>query len=84
MRQTTARGITYDSRAEASRALGIHISTLEYHIDRGTVDRAGLRRKTRACDIDGVEYPTLTAAAQATGRTVTSIWRQVEREAARK
>lgn len=81
MNITRVRGFVFRSAMSACRVIGIHPTTMQYHLNRGSVDRAGLRRKKRPCEIDGVDYPTLTAAAQATGRHVSSIWRQVEREA---
>jgi hypothetical protein len=67
------RGVTYRSHKEAARHLGIGISTLHRAKTQGRLDEVGLPRKPGGrpgipTRVNGILYPSRTAAANATGR----------------
>jgi len=65
-------GTVYPSHAAAARALGVHNSTIRWHIDRyGDLSMIGASQVR--CIWRGVEYPTLTALAKVSDRTVQTI-----------
>lgn len=55
------------SQAAAARILGVSAWTVAYHLERGTIDRAGTGYRTRQCDVEGITYPSIAAAARAAG-----------------
>lgn len=77
------RGITYNSIAIASQALAVNPRTIHKHLDAGTPDLIGVNTSTppRTCTIAGVDYPSLTAAARALGRSVEAMRQRANRAA---
>ena len=43
-RPVTIRGVTYESRTEAAKALGVRANTIYKALKRGTVENVGLRK----------------------------------------
>lgn len=76
------RGVHYRSIALAARALNVHERTIYKHLDAGTPDLIGSLRATepRRCMLDGVEYPSLRAAALAAGISREAVRQRVNRE----
>lgn len=65
-------GTIYISQASAARALGVHKSTIRWHLDRyGDLSMLGMLYVR--CSWRGKEYPTLTALSKASGRTLPTI-----------
>lgn len=61
-------GRLFPSISAAARALDIDHKTLIYHLDtHGHTGKAG--KQCRKCEVNGVEYPSITAACKATGFT---------------
>lgn len=77
------RGVNYRSIADAAKAEGVHVRTVEAHLDAGTPDFIGVKPPTprRPCAIAGVEYPSLTAAAKAMGVSVEAVRQRANRAA---
>ena len=75
------RGVTYRSMEDAAKAEGVHVRTVQFHLDAGTPDLIGKQRPTqrRPCTIEGVDYPSLRAAADALGVTVEAIRQRANR-----
>ena len=76
---TVIRGVRYPTSAEAARRLGVDVRTVYKHLELGTPDMIGLNHKTmpKPCVIDGVSYPSITAAAKAVGRSIEAIRQRV-------
>lgn len=45
------RGVLYPSQSDCARAIGVTVATVQGHLERGTIDRCGLR--------DGKRHRTL-------------------------
>jgi len=67
----TIRGVTYPSRAEAAKALGITYEALRRAINANKLDTVGLnpRGKNHGREVryNGKRYPSIAAAARAAG-----------------
>jgi len=67
----TIRGVTYPSRAEAAKALGITYEALRRAINANKLDTVGLnprgKNHGRKVHFNGKRYPSIAAAARATG-----------------
>ena len=65
------RGIDYPSIQKAADALGVHRTTIERALERGTQDSVGMRLNTLASTVEyeGVVYPSLRQAVLATRRS---------------
>ncbi len=75
------RGVTYRSITDAAKAQGVHERTVYFHLDAGTPDLIGkqMQTKRRPCTIEGVDYPSLRAAARALGVSVEAIRQRANR-----
>ena len=90
---TRIRGVDYPSIKDAARALGVTPGAIWQHIERGSVDRAGLGlggfaakvSLRRPCWYRGKRYPSRAAAAKANGVTASAVTKSVNkmRDAAR-
>ena len=73
----TIRGITYRSKADAAKALGITYESLRKAIADGRLETVGLNPKGknhgRRVRIDGKVYKSIAEAARATGVTYDSL-----------
>lgn len=73
------RGTVYPSKRAAARALGVSTATIENALDGGWIDEVGLGRRKggggpkKACVFRGNRYPSMTAAAQACGVSVSAV-----------
>lgn len=74
----TATG-TFPSQAAAARALGVSAWTVAFHLDRGTIDRAGTGHKPRACEWEGQTFPSIADAARAFGISRQAMRQRIER-----
>ncbi len=72
----TIRGVTYESRAEAARALGITPTAVTTAVRNNWTDRAGEGRR-QPVTIRGVEYVSHTQAAHALGVGVSAVGKAV-------
>jgi len=67
----TIRGITYRSKADAAKALGITYESLRKAVVDGRLDTVGLnprgKNHGRKVHFNGKRYPSIAAAARATG-----------------
>lgn len=82
MTPVTIRGQSYRSARAAAKALGLDDTTIQYHLNQGTLDRAGTwLHKKRPCVIEGTSYPTMTAAARALGVSTEAIRQRLNRAA---
>lgn len=77
------RGVLYRSVAEAARQLGLNQKTIYAALDNGTLDKCGVSWKPRPCTFDGVEYPSLAAAARSFGVSLEAVRQRVNRIEAR-
>jgi NUMOD1 domain len=74
------RGKAYRSVAAASRLLGVNQSTINHHLNAGTIDQVGNRRTPpRQCEFNGVKYPNMQAAAIALGVSREAIRQRLNR-----
>lgn len=67
---TLIRGQLYPSQTAAARALGVHISTINMALQRGTEALVGLGRRGcpgSPCYMNGKRWPSQRAAARALG-----------------
>lgn len=82
MTPVDVRGTIYRSITAAAIGEGVHPRTVHKHLDAGTPHLIGVQPQTnrRACEFDGIAYPSFAAAAKATGRHIQSISRQVNRQ----
>ena len=72
----TIRGVTYESRAAAAKALGVSGPTVVSAFKRGTEDNVGKGiRQPLPVTIRGVEYPSAQVAAEALGVKRDTIYR---------
>lgn len=62
----TIRGVEYESRSAAARALGISDSAIRRAAKNGYLDTVGYGLRQPVC-VRGVDYPSQTAAAAALG-----------------
>lgn len=47
----SCRGVSYPSQTVLANALGISCSTVTAHLNKGSIDRAGMGRKSRSSNI---------------------------------
>lgn len=76
--KTLIRGEIYPSQTDAARAIGVHVSTVNRALDRGTEDNVGLGpqgHSHKPCTINGQRYPSRASAARALGVTPPAICR---------
>lgn len=75
-------GVIFRSVAECSRRMGVNEATIHKHLNAGTPHLIGLLQVTppRQCVLDGVEYPSLRAAALAAGISREAVRQRVNRE----
>lgn len=71
----------WPSMKAAAEAYGVSVDTIEYHLNRGTLDRIGKRSRRRPCNVGGVTYPTIADAARAAGISREAMRQRVERQA---
>lgn len=69
------------SQAAAARILGVSAWTVAYHLERGTIDRAGTGSRPSQCEWDGITYPSIAAAARAAGISREAMRQRIERAA---
>lgn len=72
MTPVTIRGTTYKSQREAAEALGVSQTTIHFAMLRGTLDKVGLgghKTRSKPVMVDGVRYPSISAAARSLGIT---------------
>lgn len=75
----TIRGVTYPSASAASRALGLHHSTVSIAKKRGTLEAVGLRNHGNApITIRGVDYPSIRQAATAIGVSHSTLMKAIK------
>lgn len=63
-------GQVFRSEAAAAKHMGVNVTSIRYHLDRGTLDslvKGGSAQKPQPCVFDGVWYPSQAAAAAAVG-----------------
>jgi hypothetical protein len=82
------RGITYPSVAAAAKAFDTSTSWIYRMMAKGRLDDVGIEPKNPACalariavNINGVDYPSMTAAAEARGVTVSALSHAMARKA---
>jgi len=71
----TIRGVTYATRKDAAKVLGIHPATLNQAIKRGTQDKCGLG-VNKPVKIRGIMYESREAAGRAFGTSGSNITRR--------
>ena len=79
------RGVDYPSINEAARQLKISSSTINYHLEMGSIDKAGLGRKGKhhgqsiEIKIHGYEFESQSDLAKQVGVSVMTIsrWRRL-------
>ena len=70
---TTPDGRKFFSITEAAARLGVNTKTVHYHLNKyGNVDRVGKSIGAQV-EFEGVQYPSIRAAARATGKSVDVI-----------
>lgn len=76
------RGTIYRSIAAAARAQNVNESTASKHLDAGTPHLIGLTAPTPKCpcSFNGIDYPSLAAAAYGEGVTVEAIRQRIKRQ----
>lgn len=74
------RGEVYPSQSAAARALGVSQATVCHALDRGDIDRVGLRgRLLQPIALGGVQYRSTRQAAKALGMSNSQLQRRVRR-----
>lgn len=73
------RGTVYRSIAAAAIGERVNPKTVHKHLDAGTPHLIGLANRTapRPCELDGIAYPSLTAAAMARGVSLQAVSQRV-------
>lgn len=69
---TAIRGVKYRSMSEASRKLGVSVSTIWGAAERGTLDQVGLGRR-KPGHLDGVPFASVAEAARQMGVPLTTL-----------
>ena len=79
----TIRGVTYPSRAEAAKALGITYEALRRAINANKLDTVGLnprgKNHGREVHFNGKRYPSIAAAARAAGVSYPTMRERLEK-----
>jgi hypothetical protein len=71
---TTINGVTYPSRAEAAKALGLKPDSIRESIRLGRLSRTGTKEKFRPIKLKGETYPSIAAAARELNLPVRQIY----------
>lgn len=81
MTPVEVRGVIFRSVAECARRMGVNEATIHKHLEAGTPHLIGLLQVTppRQCELDGVEYPSLAAAAVVAGTSREAVRQRVNR-----
>jgi len=77
----TIRGVHYKSHSEAGKALGVNGSAIYSAIQRGPLDNVGLGLNSGTMfpgKLNGVEYPSISAAERAAGMAKSNLLRRIK------
>lgn len=76
----TWNGVEYRSIAEAARACGVNLATMQERLANGATCDEDLRPRFRAVVYNGIEYASIKAAAIANGLTYSAMKARIQRD----